>query len=178
MKDVFLELDQLLWAGYSPAELQVSGSTFFAHRCVLALGSSYFKALYTTELADSRSLEQVSVAAFEACLSWLYEGSCTIQQDGLVSLLEAADLLGVLPLRDAAVTAIVERLSPQSCIGAWDLAIRYSLPILADAARDACLASFTESATCCCAASTSSMRCRGHNGREAAAEAGEGGVRW
>ena len=114
--------------------------------CVLAVGSSFFKGVYTGGIPLKEgpySLEQVSADTFAAVLAWLYEGSCKLAtQDGLVPLLEAADLLGVLPLRDAVVTAIIERLTPDSCIGAWDLASRHSLPPLADAARNVCLESF------------------------------------
>ena len=134
------------------AELNVDGTEFHAHRCVLAVGSSFFKGLYagSIPLAPSstkdrfeRRIDQVSPLTFEAVLAWLYEGSCAlVTQDGLVPLLEAADLLGVLPLRDAVVAAIIERLTPDSCIGAWDLASRHSLPPLAHAARSVCLESF------------------------------------
>ena len=87
-----------------------------AHRCVLAVGSPFFKGLYTGGIPLKKgpySLEQVSVVTFEAVLTWLYTGSCKlVTQDGLVPLLEAADLLGVLSLRDAVVAAIIERLTP------------------------------------------------------------------
>ena len=128
------------------AEINVDGTQFHAHRCVLAVGSTFFKGLYTGGIPLKKgpySLEQVSAANFAAVLTWLYEGSCKlVTQDGLVPLLEAADLLGVLPLRDAVVAAIIERLTPDSCIGAWDLASRHSLPPLAHAARSVCLESF------------------------------------
>eukprot|EP00964_Phaeocystis_antarctica_P038352 scaffold21940_cov69-Phaeocystis_antarctica.AAC.2 len=128
------------------AELSVDGTQFHAHRCVLAVGSPFFMGLYTGGIPLKKgpySLEQVSALTFEAVLTWLYTGSCKlVTQDGLVPLLEAADLLGVLPLRDAVVAAIIERLTPDSCIGAWDLASRHSLPPLAHAARSTCLENF------------------------------------
>jgi hypothetical protein len=131
---------------FCDAEVNVDGAHFLAHRCVLAAGSSFFKGLYTGGIPLKEgpySLEQVSADTFAAVLAWLYEGSCKLAtQDGLVPLLEAADLLGVLPLRDAVATAIIKRLTPDSCIGAWDLASRHSLPPLADAARSVCLESF------------------------------------
>ena len=129
---------------FCDAEVKVSGTTFKAHRCVLALGSSYFKALYTCQMADTGRLELVSSATFEAVLAWLYEGSCSVDLDSLVPLLEAADSLGVLPLRDAAVDAIIERLTADSCVGAWDIADRCSLPTLAKAAREACCVHFED----------------------------------
>ena len=131
---------------FCDAELSVDGTQFHAHRCVLAVGSPFFKGLYTGGIPLKKgpySLEQVSAVTFEAVLTWLYTGSCKlVTQDGLVPLLEAADLLGVLPLRDAVAAAIIERLTPDSCIGAWDLASRHSLPPLALAARSACLENF------------------------------------
>ena len=131
---------------FCDAEINVDGTHFLAHRCVLAVGSSFFKGVYTGGIPLKEgpySLEQVSADTFAAVLAWLYEGTCKLAtQDGLVPLLEAADLLGVLPLRDAVATAITKRLTPDSCIGAWDLASRHSLPPLADAARNVCLESF------------------------------------
>ena len=131
---------------FCDAEISVDGTQFYAHRCVLAVGSPFFKGLYTGGIPLKKgpySLEQVSAVTFKTVLTWLYTGSCKlVTQDGLVPLLEAADLLGVLSLRDAVVAAIIERLTPDSCIGAWDLASRHSLPPLAIAARSSCLQSF------------------------------------
>ena len=128
-------------------ELKVDSTQFYAHRCVLAVGSQFFKALYTGGMPEKKgpkSLDQLSAVTFEAVLTWLYEGSCSlVTHDGLVPLLEAADLLGVVPLRDAVVDAIIKRLTPDSCVGAWGLASRHILPPLADAARRVCLESFT-----------------------------------
>ena len=127
---------------FCDAEVLVGGSTFHAHRCVLALGSPYFKALYTSSLQTSGTLERVDAPSFAALLSWIYEGSCTLAQSGLVSLFSVADLLQVQALRDAVVAAIMERLSPDSAVGAWDLASRFSLPALERSARLECLKNF------------------------------------
>ena len=129
---------------FCDAELQAGGTTtFFAHRCVLALGSPYFKALFTTQMDDACTLD-MPATVFEAALHWLYQGSCSVREEELVPLLEAAIFLQVISLRDGIVAAINERLSVDSSVGAWALGARYGIPALVTAARLVCLRDFTD----------------------------------
>ena len=126
---------------FCDANLTAGGTEFHAHRCVLALGSPYFKALFTTSMDASCTLE-MAASTFEAVLAWLYSGACSVPESAVVLLLEAAIFLQVMSLRDALVSAVTERLSSDSCVGAWVLGARYEIPALVTAARKVCLQEF------------------------------------
>ena len=123
--------------------------TFSAHRNVLAASSEYFRALYVRSTSPDRSgpltLDGISPAAMSQLLAFVYEGQCSLPSNALlVPVLEAACRLQLAPLRDAAVQAIVERLTPESCLGAWTLGAAHEIPALALAARKETLACFAD----------------------------------
>jgi len=128
------------------AEICVGDCHFAAHRVVLAAGSDYFAALYCrAETADTEGelkLADISPSAFAAVLEFLYSGTCTLGPASLVPVLEAAARFHVDLLKEAAVSAIISRLSPDSAIGAWSLAERHSLTTLEQAARSEVLSCF------------------------------------
>ena len=77
-------------------------------------------------------------------LEFLYTASCLVPPSLLVCMLETAEHWGTLELHDAAVAAIKERLSPDSCVGTWQLASKFKLELLEAAARAKCLRWLTE----------------------------------
>ena len=132
---------------FCDAEISVGGRTFVAHRSVIAGTSEYFRRLYKSSFTDSRGplvLHAIAPPLFEAILSWIYDGRCTLAtQDDLVPLMEAADLLQILTLRDRAASAIATRLTEDSCVGAWQFATKYSHGGLEEGAMQACIKHWT-----------------------------------
>eukprot|EP00965_Chrysotila_dentata_P024798 822273-Pleurochrysis_carterae.AAC.1 len=124
----------------------VDGHLYRAHRVVLASGSAYFKAFFASGMLDSAGdifLQDICCEAFASVLEFLYRGRCTLEsEDAIVGTLQAAAMLQVLPLAQAAAEAIIERLSPVSCVGAWQLGSRLMLPRLEAAAREEALRGF------------------------------------
>ena len=135
------------------AKIMAGGVSFQAQRSVLAAASPYFEGVYCGEAGEAMNggdaggahvLEQVSPTALDVVLSFIYEGKSIVpSQDHLVPTLEAADFLGVLSLRDAAASAITDRLSACNCVAALQLSERYDmnhfrLLCFAACARDFC----------------------------------------
>ena len=91
--------------------VQVEGSSFAAHRLVLATGSEYFEKLFDSSMSDANApaLAQVPASAFGPLLDFLYEGSCAVEEALLTPLLRAANYLGVKPLELSIGTALQVR---------------------------------------------------------------------
>ena len=129
---------------FCDAKLRVEGKVFEAHRLVLAAGSDFLAAQFehpemTRDKTAPLELPEMPAAAFGAALEYLYDGACALQDEALlVPLLQVAHRLQIVPLIDAAVKAVVERLSPDNCLDAWGLGYLLDLSALeAAAAKEA-----------------------------------------
>ena len=73
-------------------KMSADGSSFAAHKVVLASGSTYFEGLFQSERSDANApaLADVPSAAFEPLLQYLYEGRCSCEEGLLMPLLHAA----------------------------------------------------------------------------------------
>ena len=127
-------------------QMSADGSSFAAHKVVLASGSTYFEGLFQSERSDANApaLADVPSAAFEPLLQYLYEGACAVEQGLLVPLLRAASYLGVKPLELSIGTALQARLLPSNAFALWTLAEEAVLPLLEEAAKSVALAKFEE----------------------------------
>jgi len=126
----------------------VEGKAFPAHRCVLAAASPFMRVHFKQQaFADSGTREftvsDLSAVAFACALDFIYSGAATLESDArLLDLLEVASRLEVAPLLEAVSAAIQHRVTCTDSVQVWELAERYSLPMLETAARRACLRSF------------------------------------
>ena len=139
-----------LWRSgrFTDTVVTVEGRSFVANRNVLAAGSKYFERHYDNEhMRDAnhpKLLENVTAAAFELLLTFLYEGRCTFEESLLAPVLRAAHFLGVEVLERAAVGALTERLSPSNALAVWTWGEELELPELAEAAKETALRGFDE----------------------------------
>jgi len=126
----------------------VEGKAFPAHRCVLAAASPFMRVHFKQQsFADSGTREftvsDLSAVAFACALDFIYSGAATLESDArLLDLLEVASRLEVAPLLEAVSAAIQHRVTCTDSVQVWELAERYSLPMLETAARRTCLRSF------------------------------------
>ena len=126
----------------------VEGKAFPAHRCVLAAASPFMRVHFKQQaFADSGAREftvsDLSAVAFACALDFIYSGAATLESDArLLDLLEVASRLEVAPLLEAVSAAIQHRVTCTDSVQVWELAERYSLPMLETAARQTCLRSF------------------------------------
>ena len=129
-------------------DILVEDRKFHAHRVILAASSPCLDAMLTGKFsegsADSITLEDLSADSFACVLDFLYTRSCTVPSSLLQSILEAACRLQIADLQKATEQAVIERLSPGSCVSSWQLAEALSLTSLMAAAKKIALEAFEE----------------------------------
>lgn len=98
-----------------------SGVIFHCHRAALAACSSYFKAMFTTDMKEKSknqiSLPELSQAVLEALVNYAYTSQIQITKRNVQSLLQAADLLQFVSVKKACEQFLVRHLDTDNCIG-------------------------------------------------------------
>ncbi len=101
--------------------LSVDGDDYPCHKIVLCSFSPYFKAMFSGELAESKqnkvSINGVESAMIKALVDYAYTSEVTINKDNVQNLLSAANLLEVLPVRDACCQFMERHMDESNCLG-------------------------------------------------------------
>ncbi|GBO13346.1 Kelch-like protein 20, partial [Araneus ventricosus] len=101
--------------------LCVEGDDFPCHKVVLASFSSYFKAMFTSEMAESQQreivLNGVEASTLKLLLDYAYSSRIPINKNNVQALLSAANLLEVLPVRDACCRFLERHMDETNCLG-------------------------------------------------------------
>ncbi|XP_014678911.1 PREDICTED: kelch-like protein diablo isoform X1 [Priapulus caudatus] len=119
--------------------LCVDGQDFPCHRILLASVSAYFHAMFSGELAESRqdrvSINGVEAAMIELLIGYAYTSEILIARTNVQSLLSAANLLQVLPVRDACCSFMERNMDEANCIGIHCFAETHACPNLQQMAK-------------------------------------------
>ena len=101
--------------------LCVEGEEFICHKVVLASFSSYFKAMFTGNMAESQqnrvTLNGVHPTMISRLINYAYTSEICINKHNVQSLLSAANLLEVLPVRDACCHFLERHMDESNCLG-------------------------------------------------------------
>lgn len=97
------------------------GQEFPCHRIVLASFSSYFQAMFSTDLLESRQ-ERVAINGVEAqmigmLVSYAYTAEVVISKANVQALLAAANLLDVMAVREACCRFMEGQMDEMNCVG-------------------------------------------------------------
>eukprot|EP00964_Phaeocystis_antarctica_P006404 scaffold3464_cov66-Phaeocystis_antarctica.AAC.2 len=139
-----------LWRDSRLTDIAVcaEGVEYRAHRIVLASSSGYFLSLFDSGMRDAagstHSLEGMRAPVLRALLTFVYEGSCEIEESQLTEMLDAAARLMVEPLKAACAAMMAAQLSPDNALEVWRIAEAFSLPALEKAAVASALGGFEE----------------------------------
>lgn len=129
------------------------GTSFDAHRLVLASTSDYMRALLAEDRFKDSSdhtiqLADVSDRAVGYLLEWMYTGICKIASlADVVEFLEAACRLQCQSLIKQLELAICSSVDAGTCLGFWSLAEKLSLDELAKKAKAAAVVGFSSIAS-------------------------------
>ena len=101
--------------------LCVGDNEFACHKIVLASFSPYFNAMFSGELAESRqekvAINGIDAAMLELLVNYAYTSMVLITKVNVQSLLSAANLLEVLPVRDACCHFMQGNMDETNCLG-------------------------------------------------------------
>nr|XP_014284323.1 kelch-like protein diablo isoform X2 [Halyomorpha halys] len=101
--------------------IAVEGHKFPAHKNVLCSFSPYFKGMFLNALAESRqntvTLRGVDPDMVGLLLDYAYTSSVNITKNNVLALLSAANLLQVLPVKDAACRFLRVHMDATNCLG-------------------------------------------------------------
>ena len=126
----------------------VDGEEFPSHKIVLASFSPYFKAMFSGELSESRQ-DKVSINGMEPTMiklliNYAYTAKVVISKSNVQSLLAAANLLEVLPVRDACCAFLEKHMDESNCLGIHCFAETHACVDLQKKSKDYILKFFPE----------------------------------
>ena len=129
-------------------KLSIGGSSLNSHRVVLAAASSYFNAMFTGDMKESRqdevALFGVEFSALEDLVNFCYTGRIEINVNNVQNLLCASSLLQLASVKQACVDLLHRVLHPSNCLGIRSFADTYSCVDLVEAADDFAISNFSD----------------------------------
>src|SRR6218665_3256596 len=95
-------------------------SSVYAHRCVLAASSDYFKAFFRHSLVDARVIEMVmpesSHDAIESVVTFMYTGVIEISDVTVEEIVHLADYLGLSKILELCEKYMEQNLNDSNCL--------------------------------------------------------------
>ncbi|XP_062869866.1 kelch-like protein 35 [Trichomycterus rosablanca] len=118
-------------AVFTDVVLQIEGREFPCHRAMLCANSLYFRSMFMGQLRESGQsvvqLHDVSSAALQHLLDFIYQGHVELQEDSVEMVFQAAHMLDVPLLTQACVDFLKTRVCHLNCLGLIYFAKHYSL---------------------------------------------------
>ncbi|XP_078597464.1 kelch repeat and BTB domain-containing protein 8-like [Branchiostoma floridae x Branchiostoma japonicum] len=119
--------------------LEVEGRRFPCHRLVLSAASPYFRAMFTSDMAESRQktvvLQGLDAGICGEILIYIYSGTLHVTLDKVQPLYQAADLLQLAYVRDTCSSYMAMNVEHSTCVDLYKFADVFSL----DVVRKPCL---------------------------------------
>lgn len=125
-KDSFIVLHQLYESQeMCDVELRVGKKSFKCHRIVLACTSLYFRAMFKSEMAESRqelvTIQDLDEDAMEMLVEFAYTARLKITTETVQPLLFAASILQMECVAEACANFMKSHLHPSNCIEVYFL---------------------------------------------------------
>ena len=111
--------------------IKVEGQVFPVHRNVVVASSAYFRSLYSSQMAESRSNEvELHCGPPETIryvIQYMYIGSISLTTENSIPILKCADHLLMKSLVDLCENFLIEKGNELNCFKMMDIAELYSL---------------------------------------------------
>ncbi|CAF0818483.1 unnamed protein product [Rotaria sordida] len=118
-----------------------------AHRLVIATLSDYFRAMFESNMLETKQREiiinDVDPDAFEKLILYAYEGHLDIHQDNVTNVLCAAHMFNIIEIIESCCKYIEKQLHPSNCLGIYKFALQHDLHGLTQTSWNYILEHFT-----------------------------------
>ena len=119
----------------------VENQRFPAHRVVMSAASSVFKAMFTSEVGQEKSCEEVKLLLFNTrsmteLLNFIYTAEVDVSESNASELLFAADYFDLPHLREACAEFLMAQLNPSNCLSIQSVAEKYNHKLLCKTAAE------------------------------------------
>ncbi|XP_077991677.1 kelch-like protein 25 [Glandiceps talaboti] len=132
--------DLRLEGHFTDIKLHVRGHMFHGHRAILASCSGYFRAMFTSDMKESKfeeiTLNELDPKIMDLLLQYIYTAKIIITENNCQELLEAAGLFQIISVRDACAAYLQRQLHPSNCLGFQRFAANHACQKLAEAAEE------------------------------------------
>ncbi|XP_078602575.1 kelch repeat and BTB domain-containing protein 8-like isoform X1 [Branchiostoma floridae x Branchiostoma japonicum] len=119
--------------------IEVEDRRFPCHRLVLSAASPYFRAMFTSGMAESRKetvvLQGLDAGMFEEILSYIFTGTVRMSLDKVQPMYQAADLLQLDYVRDTCSSYMVMSLASSTCVDMYNFADAFSVDMVLNRCR-------------------------------------------
>ncbi len=100
--------------------LVVDGEEFYCHKCVLASLSDYFNVMFNTELAESKqshvNINSLDSSTMKLIIDYAYTTQLNITDHNVQSVLTAANLFDIKPVKEACCLYMEYNMDDFNCI--------------------------------------------------------------
>ena len=110
--------------------IRAEGQDFTAHKCVLSAASAYFRALFTSEMKETKSnmveLQEAKSTTVSDVLQFIYTGKAHIDSSNAEHLAMIADYLIIPVLKTRASDFLETLIDASNCLALESFASRYN----------------------------------------------------
>ncbi|XP_066284305.1 kelch repeat and BTB domain-containing protein 12-like [Branchiostoma lanceolatum] len=114
--------------------IEVEGRQFPCHRLVLSAASPYFRAMFTSGMAESRQktvvLQGLDADMFGEIMSYFYSGNLHVSLDKVQLLYQTADFLQVGYVKDTCSSYMVMNTERSTCMDLYQFADVFSVDLV------------------------------------------------
>ncbi|KAG2458612.1 kelch-like protein 40b [Polypterus senegalus] len=120
--------------------LKVKGKEFRCHRLVLAACSPYFRAMFLSDMEESKKkeivMEDVEPEIMGLLIKYIYTSEIEITEKNVQDIFAAANMFQVPSIFTVCVSFLQKRLGLSNCLAVFRLGLMLDCPRLAISARD------------------------------------------
>ncbi|KAM4689631.1 kelch-like protein 40 [Discoglossus pictus] len=132
--------DMLDHNNFIDCTLKIKGKDFPCHRLVLAACSPYFRAIFLSDIEESKKreidLDEVDPDVMEKILNYIYTSEIDINEKNVQDIFSVANMFQIPSIFTVCVSFLQKKLCLSNCLAIFRLGLMLDCPRLAVSARD------------------------------------------